>query len=56
MDESDFVKNDGTRIFVLSGRTLFTATSWPPQSLAVAGKLEIECIEFDLHATVEVDA
>lgn len=42
VDESDFVKNDGTRIFVLSGRTLFTATSWPPQSLAVAGKLTIE--------------
>lgn len=42
VDESDFIKNDGTRIFVLSGRTLFTATSWPPLSLAVAGKLEIE--------------
>src|SRR6266446_3031197 len=42
VDESDFVKNDGTRILVLSGRTLFTAKSWPPQSLALAGKLEIE--------------
>jgi beta propeller domain-containing protein len=42
VDEADFVKNDGTRIFVLSGRTLFAATSWPPQDLAVAGKLEIE--------------
>jgi len=42
VDEADFVKNDGTRIFVLSGRTLFTATSWPPQSLALAGKLQIE--------------
>jgi len=42
VDEADFVKNDGTRIFVLSGRNLFTATSWPPQDLAVAGKLEIE--------------
>ena len=31
VDEADFVKNDGTRIFVLSGRNLFTATSWPPQ-------------------------
>src|SRR5256886_10768637 len=41
VDEADFVKNDGTRIFVLAGRTLFAATSWPPQSLAVAGKLEI---------------
>ena len=42
VDEADFVKNDGTRIFVLSGRNLFAATSWPPQDLAVAGKLEIE--------------
>jgi uncharacterized secreted protein with C-terminal beta-propeller domain len=42
VDEADFVKNDGTRIFVLSGRTLFAATSWPPQDLAVTGKLEIE--------------
>jgi hypothetical protein len=42
VDEADFVKNDGTRIFVLSGQRLFTAQSWPPQSLAVAGKLDIE--------------
>jgi hypothetical protein len=42
VDEADFVKNDGTRIFVLSGRTLFSATSWPPQNLALAGKLQIE--------------
>src|SRR5438552_4654225 len=42
VDEADFVKNDGTRIFVLSGRNLFTVTSWPPQGLALAGKLEIE--------------
>ena len=42
VDESDFVKNDGTRILVLSGRTLFTAASWPPQSLSIAGQLVIE--------------
>jgi Beta propeller domain len=42
VDEADFVKNDGTRIFALSGRMLFSATSWPPQNLAVAGKLQIE--------------
>jgi hypothetical protein len=42
VDEADFMKNDGTRIFVLSGQTLFAATSWPPQDLAVAGKLRIE--------------
>jgi hypothetical protein len=42
VDEADFVKNDGTRILVLSGQTLFSAKSWPPQDLAVAGKLQIE--------------
>ena len=42
VDEADFVKNDGTRIFVLSGRMLYAARSWPPQDLALAGKLEIE--------------
>ena len=42
VDESDFVKNDGTRIFVLSGHTLFAARSWPPQDLALAGKLDLE--------------
>ena len=42
VDEADFVKNDGTRILVLSGHTLFAAKSWPPQDLSLAGKLEIE--------------
>jgi beta propeller domain-containing protein len=42
VDEADFVKNDGTRIFVLSGQRLYTAKSWPPQDLSMAGSLEIE--------------
>ena len=42
VDEADFVKNDGTRIFTLAGGTLFAAKSWPPQDLALAGKLQIE--------------
>jgi len=42
VDEADFVKNDGTRIFVLSGQRLYAARSWPPQDLALAGKLDIE--------------
>jgi uncharacterized secreted protein with C-terminal beta-propeller domain len=42
VDEADFVKNDGTRIFVLSGHRLYAATSWPPQDLSVSGSLEIE--------------
>jgi hypothetical protein len=42
VDEADFVQNDGTRIFVLSGDSLYAASSWPPQSLALAGQLTIE--------------
>ena len=42
VDEADFVKNDGTRIFVLSGQRLYAAASWPPQDLALAGRLDIE--------------
>lgn len=42
VDEADFVKNDGTRIFMLTGGSLYTATSWPPPSLAFAGRLALE--------------
>lgn len=42
VDEADFVKNDGTRIFALSGNTLHAARSWPSDQLAVQGTLKIE--------------
>lgn len=42
VDEPDFVKNDGQRIFVLAGRTLYATRSWPPSELALTGKLDIE--------------
>jgi uncharacterized secreted protein with C-terminal beta-propeller domain len=42
VDEADFVQNDGTRIFVLSGDALYAASSWPPQSLSLQGQLTIE--------------
>ncbi|MDP3231669.1 MAG: beta-propeller domain-containing protein [Myxococcales bacterium] len=42
VDEADFVKNDGTRIFALSGQTLYAARSWPAADLAVRGTLKIE--------------
>jgi hypothetical protein len=42
VDEADFVKNDGTRIFALSGQTLYAARSWPASDLAVRGTLKIE--------------
>lgn len=42
VDEADFVKNDGTRIFTLSRNRLVTSRSWPVEELAVQGALEIE--------------
>lgn len=42
VDEADFVKNDGTRIFVLQNNKLYATLSWPATQLAVQGKLEIE--------------
>ncbi len=42
VDEADFVKNDGTRIFVLSGNRLYINKSWPAEQLANASSLEIE--------------
>lgn len=42
VDEADFVKNDGTRIFALSGNTLHAAKSWPATDLAIQGRLAIE--------------
>lgn len=42
VDEPDFVKNDGTRIFVLSGQTLYATTSWPAAALARVSSLKIE--------------
>lgn len=42
VDEADFVKNDGNRILVLSGGTLYLSRSWPASELALQGKLAIE--------------
>lgn len=42
VDEADFVKNDGTRIFAVSGNTLHAVKSWPADQLAVQGTLELE--------------
>ncbi len=42
VDEADFMKNDGTRIFTLAGQTLHAAKSWPAQDLALVGSLAIE--------------
>jgi hypothetical protein len=42
VDEADFVKNDGTRIFVISGRKLYVHRSWPAESLSAVGSLVLE--------------
>jgi Beta propeller domain len=35
VDEPDFVKNDGSRIFVLNGRSLVVVAAWPPESARI---------------------
>jgi hypothetical protein len=42
VDEADFVKNDGTRIFALSGQKLHAVKSWPADQTQVLGTLAIE--------------
>lgn len=42
VDEADFMKNDGTRIFVLSGQNLRAVKSWPADQMALGGSLAIE--------------
>lgn len=42
VDEADFVKNDGTRIFALSGDKLYATRSWPASAMALQGKLQIQ--------------
>ncbi|MCP3105170.1 beta-propeller domain-containing protein [Myxococcus sp. K15C18031901] len=40
--EADFVQNDGTHIFVLSGTRLYLHRSWPAEQLTLAATLDIE--------------
>jgi hypothetical protein len=40
--EADFVQNDGTRIFVLSGPRLYIHRSWPAEQLVRTAALEVE--------------
>ena len=54
VDEPDFVKNDGQRLFVLHGRQLVAMRAWPPESAriesttAVTGG-EVTPLEMFLH-------
>lgn len=42
VDEADFVKTDGTRLFVLSGQRLQLLRSWPAQELRLEATLAVE--------------
>lgn len=42
VDEADFVKNDGTRIFALSANRLYLVKSWPAEEMSLQGGLQIE--------------
>ena len=41
VDEPDFVKNDGKRVFVLSGTRLYVAQTWPPTELKLVATLPL---------------
>jgi len=42
VDEPDFVKNDGRRIFVLHGNALIETAAWPPDQARIRGATELE--------------
>ncbi len=42
VDEADFVKNDGSRIFVLHDRTLLALAAWPPGSTRLESATPLE--------------
>ena len=42
VDEADFVKNDGSRAFVLHDRLLLKLDTWPPESTRIAWMMAIE--------------
>lgn len=48
VDEADIVKNDGTRIFALSGRTLYASLSWPASALARRGSLAFTGVPLEM--------
>jgi hypothetical protein len=42
VDEPDFVKTDGLRIFVIHGRSVEVFKSWPAEEMAHVGEIEVE--------------
>ena len=41
VDEPDFIKNDGARIFVIHGRQLVAVRAWPPENARVEATLDL---------------
>ncbi len=42
VDEADFVKTNGTHIFVLSGQKLYMVKSWPAESMTMTASVSID--------------
>lgn len=42
VDEADFMKTDGTRIFVLSGQKLYVVKSWPAEDMRLASQIDVQ--------------
>lgn len=42
VDEADFFKNDGTRIFQLVGQKLYAVKSWPANAMQIQSSLNVE--------------
>jgi hypothetical protein len=49
VDEADFVKTDGTNLYVVRDQTLHVVTAWPLQALAERTKAAIEGRAFELY-------
>jgi hypothetical protein len=51
VDEPDFVKNDGSRIFVLNGRSLIVMSAWPAESTRIQSVTPLEGQPVDMILT-----
>ena len=54
VDEPDFIKNDGSRIFLLQGQSLVILSAWPPTSLSIQSETAIEGSVVDGVAQTEI--
>ena len=49
VDEADFVKTDGSRLFVLRQGQLHVAASWPAAQMSVQSSVEVEGVPFEMY-------